>query len=37
MSHLKNKEIEIIHKWNGGIPNLIIKPKININLMKLDW
>lgn len=30
ISQSRNIEIEIIHKWNGGIPNLIISPKIRI-------
>lgn len=28
ISHLRNKEVEIIQRWNGGIPSLILKAKI---------
>lgn len=37
ISQSKNIEIEIIHKWNGGDPNLIINPKIRVILKKLNW
>lgn len=37
MSQLIYIEIEIIHKWKGGIPNLVINPNIRVSLIKLDW
>lgn len=37
ISQSKNKEIEIIHKWKGGTPNLIIKAMMKIKVLELNW
>lgn len=36
ISHLKYKEIDGIHKWRGGIPNLRLKAIMNKILKRLS-
>lgn len=37
ISQLKNKEIDGIQRWKGGIPNFKLNDRINIILEELNW